>query len=410
MFVNFNDIFNDDKKSQFKIPREYIEFLNKDLPKGIKYVADKDNNYIEITSDGEIFKVSGIEFCPNETQKKILGHNYNQNDLLNYAYNSQQKIEINTKEKGIIILNDKKFEIAKLKYNPLNPSLEVINEKIYLIPSKLDCKILIKLSNENYSRELVVSRIPNNSINIVSFKSRDDEPLKINYNIDLYSKDVKMNISYDLKYAKSIKDVVESIDIYNSFIDGKGYLCDNLIGIKVNAQKFDENSAIFWKKLLMIENYLNIKFIPPQDNIDYEEVLEIEELYQSLIMKKPFKYKNIISNINAQYSFNQNSKINDLLDKSFLLDFCSTYSKEIFGQEIKLVSLYMLFNSKIVKIENNLNNANFILEDESESKKRYISIMYFKNEKELNKYREQLNDEKIQLFKEAKSAYEYLNK
>ena len=46
MFVDFDNIFNDDPKSQFSIPPKYIDFLNKDLPKGIKYVLAENGNCI----------------------------------------------------------------------------------------------------------------------------------------------------------------------------------------------------------------------------------------------------------------------------------------------------------------------------------------------------------------------------
>lgn len=44
MFVNFNKVFKNDPKTQFKIPPVFIENLNKNLPDGIQYVVDKDGN------------------------------------------------------------------------------------------------------------------------------------------------------------------------------------------------------------------------------------------------------------------------------------------------------------------------------------------------------------------------------
>ena len=144
MFVNFDEIFNDDPKSQFNIPASYINYLNKGLPTGLKYVIDKEGNYVIIPEGNEI-KIGGIKMILNEEQKKILGSKYTLDDILEYAYNSQQPIEIQPIEPGFIQINDKKISIDKLVENPLKP-IRVTEGKAYMLPPKFEQEIKIKLA------------------------------------------------------------------------------------------------------------------------------------------------------------------------------------------------------------------------------------------------------------------------
>ena len=82
---------------------------------------------------------------------------------------------------------------------------------------------------------------------------------------------------------------------------------------------------------------------------------------------------------------------------------------DIFGFKKELPALLMVFNSKLLKIEKKEETTIF-LGDESEEQKRYTSVMCFKNNEELEKYEKESESDKIQLFKDAKRAYEYLDK
>ncbi len=400
MFVDFDSIFNDDPKSQFIIPEQYIDFLNKELPNGLKYVVNEDGTSIRITTDEKELKIGGIEFNLTKKQKEILGDKYTEKDVFDYAYNSQQKILI---KKGFIIINGEKISTDKLNYSPFKK----VKEKVYLIPQKLDTKMPITLKSEKYERTIWVSRVPNNSINILQFKSEKNEPLQINYTIN--NEEIQMNISYHLKMAKSITDIVESVNIYNAFIDGKGYIFNSLINIKMDAKKYDEKSILFWEKVLKLEKELDVKFNVPKRSLEDEEVFEIEELYQSLINKIPFKDENVINSINAEINFENERNINELVGNPFHLQFAQNFQTNILGKKIKLIAFIMVFNSKIAKVEKNTKNTTIILEDESETKKRFASIMCFKSQNELEEYKKQLNGEKMNKFKQAKSAYEYIN-
>ena len=409
MFTNFDDIFGEDPKAELNLPDRYIDFISSHLPEGLKYIADENGN-CTINSQGKNIKIGGIKFLPNEEQKSILGDVYSVNDILSYSYNSQQKIEIVLVEDGYIILNGKKVSIDRLEYNPINP-ITIMKGKFYLIPRKLEEHFSLELSDGNYRRKLSISRVPNNSINIIKFQSKKNEPLIINYTFNIEIRKMKMNLSFNLNFVKKIKDIVEIVRIYNAFIDGKGYINDHLI--KVNrdykaGNKYDEKNILFWEKLLMIEKVIDVEFIPSKENIKYEEMLEVEELYQSLVKKRPFKDKNKINSLSGKWDFKKKEDIKACIGKPLFFRFEATYSTSILNCNIKLPALLMIFNSKLSKIEKQGNDTKMVLEDENDSLKGYTSIMCFKNKDELRIYEKKENDG-IQLFKDAKSASEYLN-
>lgn len=410
MFVNFDEIFNDDPKSQFNIPASYINYLNKGLPTGLKYVIDKEGNYVIIPEGNEI-KIGGIKMILNEEQKKILGSKYTLDDILEYAYNSQQPIEIQPIEPGFIQINDKKISIDKLVENPLKP-IRVTEGKAYMLPPKFEQEIKIKLGNGKYERMVSAVRVPNNSVNVISVESKKDEPLQVSFNFNKSTNNLKMNISFDLNHAKKIRDIVESVYIYNAFVDGKGYIGGKLLDLKMNNnkyKKYDERSAIFWEKVLKIESELGIEFIPPQENLEYDKILEMEELYQSLVLKRPFKSRNHIDTLDYKVDLNKKDEMEKYKNKTLFFQFNATYTGSILGCEVKLQALVMAFNSKILKIEKNKQIATITLGDESREKKRYSSIMYFKDNKQIEKFKEQLDNKTREIFRKAKSAQQYLD-
>lgn len=405
MFVNFDENFNDDSKSQFNIPSKYIEYINKDLPKGLKYVKDKYGNYVVATEKDEI-EISGIKIILSKEQRKILGDKFKLEDILDYAYNSQQKIEIQPINPGYIQINNEKISIDKLIENPLNP-ITIMEEKAYIFPPKIEQELKIKLSDGNYERTISVKRVPNNSIKVLSFESKEDETLKVNYNYNKSKNILTMNISVNLQYAKKIKDIVESIYIYNAFINGRGYINGHLIDLKIKNnqyKRYDEDSANFWRKLLKIEEKLGIEFVPPKKHIEYDNILDIEEIYQSLVLKKPFKSRTIIDTIDYKIDLMKKDELDNYKDRTLLFQFNAKYTNLIFGCEINLQALVMSFNSKILKIEENKINGKITIGDENKDKKRYSSVMYFKDDRQLEEFKKKLNNNTIKLFRDAKSV------
>ena len=407
MFVDFNKVFKNKNQTELTVPKAVVDYMNQSLPEGVKYVAQEDGTCI-VTSTTESLTIGGFTFEPTEEQKKILGKNYTQEDVLEYFYNVQQRIPLKLEKEGYILLNGKEFPVEKMAYNLLIP-IKYVSGSFCMFPPKFPDPFHITVGCEKYERVLLVSRIPNNSVSTGEYESNKEEPLYIHYLIDDKKKSFTLNISYSLAKAKHIRDIVESTSIYNAFLDGTGiFLGKNLRGkVKEKDVKgFNPKSIAFWEKVLKIEEYLNVNFIPPDKNVDTETQYLVEQLYQNLINEIPTRYNQRLNSVEGKWKFD-NEK-NKSLDGSIYFEFESEINTELFGVKLHLFALTGIFNTSIDIQEINSEKQKIIFHDESNEKKQFSSIICFKTEKELKEYKEKDHNKIVELFREAKRPYEYL--
>lgn len=406
--LDFNKIFDNSTNAKVELPKELVEYLSKkNLPNSLKYIPDENGYCVAVGKNGSL-RISGFEFCLSHNQELIIGKDNSISDVLDYAYNSQSKIELKLKKEGFIIANGEEVPINKLIINPFN-SIKKIDSKFFLIPPKFPKPFHLKVGNGKYERELLVSRVASNEKNIMRFKSEEKEPFVMNYSFDVTTKNLTVNFSFSLKYAKHVKDIVESTMIYNSIIDGKGLLNDYPIGnfiLKDEVKKFDERSAIFWEKVLKLEKFLDVAFIPPMENISFEIMCDIETLYQNLIEKVPIRDNHIINKVNCDLEQNNIDETKNCVNKPLYFQFKGTYFTKIFDVDIELPAVFAIFNSVLKSIEN---NKTIVLGDEDENKKRYTVIQCFKTEQEIDDYMNNNINEIVGKFKGAKKPFEYIN-
>lgn len=407
--LDFNKVFDNNTDARVELPKELVEYLSKkNLPNGLKYIANN-NGYCVAVGDDSSFTISGFDIKLSDEQKKIIGTNVSFKDILDYLYNSQTKVELKLKKDGVIVMNGEEVPVSNLVVSPLNP-IKIEEGKFYLIPQKFPSPFSLKVGNGKYERELLIKRIPSKTKNIICFQSEEQKPFVMNYSFKEKKNEIDMNFSFNLKYAESIRDVVESTMIYNSIADGEGYLNGSQIGrvvIKQEVKKFDEKSAIFWEKVLEIEEMLDLNFIPPNENVGYDVICEVETLYQNLVNKIPIRDKNRIDSINGDWKFKDINKMSKSIGKSLFFQFKGTYMTEIFGVKIELPAIFVIFNSTFKSFENN--NKTIVLSDESENKKRYTVVQCFKTEQEVDDYLSKGIKEIENKFRDSKKAFEYIN-
>ena len=59
------------------------------------------------------------------------------------------------------------------------------------------------------------------------------------------------------------QEIIEAIEIYNAFIEGKGYIFDSVIDARLdtkNASRYDDEAFEFWKKVKELEDILGVVF------------------------------------------------------------------------------------------------------------------------------------------------------
>ena len=405
MFVNFDDVFSEKPQSQIEVPKAMLEYMNEHIPKGLKYVSSSDGQCI-IKSDGNKLTLRGMKFSPTKEQKKILGENYTQKDVLDYSYNSQEKIPLVLEKDGYITINGHDIPIEKISFNPFL-SVEYVSGSIFLQPSKFPAPFSLTIEGGKYSRELIINRIPNESVHIALFQSKEKEPLMIKFSIDEVNQKMELSVSYDLKYATSICDVVETTMIFNAYLLGEalfdGILLDKIVSDS-GSKQFDTKSALFWEKVLKIEKYLDVQFVFPKQNVSFDDFQLVEELYQNLINENPIRNTEKITSIDGNWK----KDFSESIGHSISFTFNSVMDINLFKVKLSLPVLQCIFNVKIMDIQKNESKTRFILEDESKENKQYNCSMIFKNEEKLNEYKNKDYDKIVKVFQKAKTVTEYI--
>lgn len=223
---------------------------------------------------------------------------------------------------------------------------------------------------------------------------------------------VKMTLGFDLKKANTVKDIVETVFIYNAYCDGKGLLMGHPVGRtqdKADDKKFDEKSAQFWEKVLEIEEKLNLKFIPPKDDIEFETICLVEQLYQNLICKKPVKQREIITSIISDMNVKEGVNLDDLIGKQIFFQYNATTTFELFEKEFSLPAILGIFNSTFKSYEIlDDNKTKIILGIKDKNQKPFTAILCFASDSDLNEYVKENPDCYENILSNAKFPQDYL--
>lgn len=409
MFVDFDSVFSDEKKPEFIVPQGTIDFLSKQLPKGTKYVMDEEGN-CTITGDDQEFILGGFSFVLTKEHKKILGSNPTLDEVTDYFYNAQKQIPLKLKKKGYVTINGEEIEVEKLYINRMNP-IKVVDDSFFMTPAKFPEPFSLTVGCEGYDRVLDIRRIPNESINIAAFQSGENEPFVLNILVDQTDHKMTITFSFNLSRAKTIRDMVESIKIYNAFVEGKGTMDGKLLDANIVgevAESFDPFAGEFWEKVLNIEVALDVSFVPPQEDVDVETVRLVEKLYQCLINKKAIKNKDKVETVDGKWTLTEEKRINEAIGVPVYFMFESTNRIELFGVKIVLPGLMGIFNAIFKDYSKKEDLTQITLGDESEEKTRYTVELWFKNDEELEEYKKFDHNRIMKEFGDAKTVDEFL--
>ena len=413
MFVDFNKVFGKTPQAELQIPQALIDQLSAKLPDGFIYVADSNNN-LTISRDGKKdlkYTISGMTLEPTDQQKEILGKKYSFEDIMNLSYNSQKPVPVKFKNDKYVTINGKDISIEQLSYNPFK-QYELVIDSTYIYPSPFPPDFTITIGNENTRIELLIKRIPNDSLDTMAFKSDDSRCLSIIYyvNPDIHFFSMTMNISLDK--ANTVQEIIDAIEIYNAFVEGKGYIFNSLIDARLdtaNASRYDDEALEFWKKVKELEDRLQVIFDPHRNELEFEDICDIEEIYQNIINKTPIRCNTCINTITSKWEFSKDGIAEETLGKPIYFEFDGKSTVKLFSQDIELPCVVGVFNAVLTRYEKNeaTNECTLFLENESDEKQMYTSTLRFLNKEELKNYKEETKDRIIQ-FRDAKKRHEYL--
>ena len=411
MFASFNDVFKSKSLREQKVPDVTLKYLSNSLPKGVKYVSDEHGNLTITSSDGSKITMGGFNVTITDEMRSVLVNQYSAAQIAKYAYNTQKKIVMNLKEDGIIIVNGERMPVEKFAYNMFD-NFSYVNSKFYMVPPKFPEPFELELGCEKYKRKLSFQRVPYASLDKSKFQSVNEDPLRMEFIVCEEDYSVKMTLGFDLKKANTVKDIVETVFIYNAYCDGKGLLMGHPVGRtqdKADDKKFDEKSAQFWEKVLEIEEKLNLKFIPPKDDIEFETICLVEQLYQNLICKKPVKQREIITSIISDMNVKEGVNLDDLIGKQIFFQYNATTTFELFEKEFSLPAILGIFNSTFKSYEIlDDNKTKIILGIKDKNQKPFTAILCFASDSDLNEYVKENPDCYENILSNAKFPQDYL--
>ena len=409
MFVDFDKVFNSKPQPQMEIPEAFIAYLNKQLPEGVKYVLDDDGNCV-ITADGASFTLGGFEFVVSQEDKKILGKAFSRDDILHLFYNRQKPIPLQLEKEGIVLLNGKEFPVDKMFLNPHNP-ISKQSGSFFMSPSPLPGPFVLAVGCKEYERNVFVSRIPHNSVNTMAFESDKSDPLRVSYLIAPEEQKLTMSMSFNLSRAKTIRDIVECIRIYNAYLDGEGYLCGQPLETKLTGEsvkRFEETIIEFWEKVLAIEDCLDVVFAPPREDVDFDTICLVEQLYQNLVQKTPIRETGKPDTLDGKWESKNEADILASIGTAIYFEFEATRTVELFGAKFTLYGLLGIIDAVLADYVTKGKKQKIVLSDVSEDRPRHTTSLFFKSEKDMIEYRDSDRNERLTAFHKAKRARDYL--
>lgn len=406
MIPNFNNIFKRDPSVKQSIPAVVMEYLNSTIPDGTRYEADDEGN-VTLIPDGMPMKISGFTIIPPKGTKEKLKTSQ---QILKYAYNAQTKIKIKPDEDGYLIVNGQKVALGKFHWNAVE-NIQYKYGECWLIPKPFPRLKDIIVGDGVFSRTLQLIRIPYPSLVESRFETKENQSLTLRFSINEETGENNFSLTYNLEYASSVQEIVETIAIFNAFIDGKGYLMGEILRISSKEgkkEKIDNGVKLFWEKILKLEKVLKIKFDPSVGEIDRTVISNVEQLYQNLIFKNPIREDQMFTSITLEDDADNAEGLKQSIGKEMYFQYNGSLKIEIFDQTIHCPSLFGMFNCKLKDVKREGKQTKLIFESVSNEKKGYTSVLSFASEEELLKYGTEVNDNHVVSLKDAKQVEEYL--
>lgn len=404
MFSNFKDTFV--KKPQFtmKTPESVLDVISKDLPEGFRYIEDHDG-FCRLDCDGVMDFTPVCIRLPEEAKSLFAQkNNFSMNDVVAYAYNAQQNIDLIPDKDGCYTVNGQKIAADKFIIAPMK-NWQLKDGRMCITAPPFPPPFPIEVAGIGFSLTLMVQRQPVNSITEVKIATVEEGALSMNYSFDPTKKNGKMKINITMCSSKSVSDVLASKEIFNAFIQGKGTLC----GMPIKTDEENQVSVVpdeviqFWHKIVEIEKVFNVKFDASQELV-FEDVKRVEELYRCLIEKEPFKTYLKDNTVRGTGKFDEILNEEGIkVGKEILFEYEERIQMELLGVVLKFSALVGIFDSMIgeIKMPEDGISGDFLMKLlPAKGKRMYAATQYYLEENAPEIARK--NHHHIQKFQEAR--------
>ena len=385
MFSSFNKAFIDEPQFESKPPKAVIEILNKNLPKDVSYNPIGKgfcirSNYNELLNNPKNIILS-------DEAKLALPKEPTIDEIKQYSYNSQTDILVSSDEYGFFTINDKKIKVSDMLKNAYT-DVNVNKISFSMRPSHFPEPFEIIIGGNGYDKKVTIERKPNNSLNIVSFKTQDQEPLSIEMILNKVDISLKIIFSIYLDKAKTIYEIITLYEIYNAFMIGEGSINNNKLDnniVSVNNM-VPKDIIDFWKRLYAIEKMFNIS-LEIKKQIEIDDIECAEGIYRCLFENKPYKTSKRIKSVslNTEY-LDTNNGCFLVKDTEGCFELSGDIDFELFGQKIELKGVSAIFGARVMRSIKKNNNVIETFLEQASDKKIFESLMLFSTEEKLNEF------------------------
>lgn len=383
MFADFKSAFKDKPSYESKIPKAVLEAMSKGLPKNFKYI-DLEDGVCAIESERD-FTISFFGFDLSAKDKSNLPDNPTLYDVQYYAYNSQKKIRLLPNKEKCFLVNGEEVLITDFIKAPFK-SNESVTGDFFLIPPSFSPPFPFIIGNNKcQSATVMVERKPIDSTNLEKFVSVDDSMIKLEYILNKTTQNITFSISLNTSKAKTIKEIIDGINICNAFCKGKGMLMGSNIHV-TSENGIPEEVLRFWNKVFDLETCFDVHF-NPSEILAEETIKNINKFYQCFIERKPFRENETIQDVTLASS-DSYARITEIIGKELYLEMTTQEMVVLFGVEIQYHVLTGVFNACIEAIDSMQNDTYKIKIETSQDKNMYLSTILFKTENEINKFKE----------------------
>ena len=333
MFVDFEKALEMDKSQN--IPKPLLEYYSKSLPDGLRYKEIEPGVAVI-----EGFKrIGGLVPELSEQDRMLLGPSPTPRDILYYAFNAQKEIKMVPVKAGYYLLDGK--EVPVEKYVLFDNGLSIKNEAFHIQPQPFADPFQVDVEGNGCKITLIIQQQAYDSITESKFSSIGDTCFQLTYYINRdRAKPLRFNISYQLDLAKNVQEGVEALKLYNAFAVGEGAIG----GTKLNQGKVSvqipNRTIAFWERVADVERICSVSFALKTEDISFEEAMDIERLYQNLVLKRPIRDWHQIDSLNIPGAGNDIELIkkdSNLGHNAF--QYVTTYVVNILGKELKLPSI-----------------------------------------------------------------------
>lgn len=364
-----------------KLPDSVLEEINKQF-KNFEYEENKSAYILVPKNKGTLsfvdFEIINKKFYQNKLKKE----NPSFDEIYSYSYNSQKSFDLKEKKNSYIVVDGQKKNLSDLvisKYNivkgieKLTITPEAMNESYYFF---------IGTSKTNGKKKHFARR-PIDSATALKYESIDSNE-KIHIKMILENHIIGISLTLVDENIHSAQDYLDCLEEINQLY--KNFYFNNAGPISFKNRKSENISKLieYYKKIVELEQILNLKFEIEQHAVTVEDFKNMEILYRSLIKKKPWRIKEKLKNV--KYDWSQTpDEIKELLENRKSDIFYNFEKKEnvtLYNKDFPLYTLYVYFNLSVTNIEILSDNERVVYFD-TNKKETYGTCIGFELENDL---------------------------